>query len=125
MGRDVRKNATNANGGSGFGIALRTPCISQEFMEGPPLFQCPNLDRKTDEDVEREVQEAEEAATKLFAGFGRVSELKQMMIDKQLRVAKANCPWCEGKDTLILNCAINYNNHVHCKCTECEQGFME
>lgn len=124
-GRDVRTNARNANGGSSLGIALRLPCTAGTISGEPPLFDCPDLDRKTDEEIQLEQKKSEEDAEAFFNGFGRILEIKKKMIDQNLMITKTNCPWCGGKDTLSLSCAINSNKHMSGSCRACDKQFME
>lgn len=120
-GRDVRAWAVRCNGSS-LGIAKQLPCSDERDN---PLFQCPELDRKTAEEVEAERAAFSEYVDKIVAAMPKIFELKQKMVKRGLRIAKANCPWCDGKDTLRLNCNLDGNKHIAVKCSECDAGFIE
>lgn len=124
-GRNVREWAKRCNGGSNFGIGLRLPCSARNDDSENTLFQCPELDRKSDDEIAKSRAALKEKMNAIMSALPRINELKQKMIEKKLHVAKANCPWCEAKDKLILHCAIEVNNHVHVKCQECGEGFIE
>lgn len=121
QGRDIRGWAIRISG-TDFDIVNRVPCVND--VENP-LFSCPGLDRKTDEEREAEAQAFRAHANKIIAGLPRIKKLKQMMIERRLYRAKANCPWCTSKDTLRIICNINGNRHISVSCTECGEGFME
>lgn len=124
QGWDVRKWAVKCNGGSEHGIGLRLPCTKQ--TEGAkPLWDCPSLDRKTDEEVAQRRKEMDEHMSKFVAGLGKVEEMRKKMIANTLSSAVATCPWCGKKDALRVSCAIGVNNHMSAKCTDCEMGFIE
>lgn len=59
---------------------------------------------------------------KYAAGLPKVIDCKQKMVARQLRRAKANCPVCNGKDTLFLSLAPNrrdksgFHARWHCQC---------
>jgi hypothetical protein len=123
-GWDIRKWATKCNGDSPIGIGLRLPCTRQK-ADSNPLFDCPSLDRKTDEEVAAQRKEMDEHMTKFVAGLGKMEGMRQKMIAKSLSSAVATCPWCGEKDALRVSCAIGANNHMKAKCTSCEMGFIE
>lgn len=124
-GRNVREWVKRCNGGSSKGIGLRLPCSSLREDSEKPLFQCPDVDRKTDEEIAESRAALKERMNKIVVVLPVIEKLKNKMIKRKLHVAKANCPWCEAKDKLILNCAIEVNNHVRVKCQECGEGFIE
>lgn len=122
-GRNIRAWALRCNGGSNLGIGLRLPCTKQ-FGE-KPLFDCPDLDRRTDEEVE---QMRAEMRAKMDAIVGAMPELQSMkdkMIANNLATAKATCPWCEEKDALKIGVALGVNNHMRAHCSACGEGFIE
>lgn len=123
-GRDVRATATKCNGGSEFGIALRLPCTKQKDST-QPLFDCPDVDRHTDEEIAARKKAASDHIDKLIAVIPKLDQYKQKMIAKGLPAARATCPWCGEKGTLRLNVALKVNNHMHVHCTSCGEGLIE
>lgn len=123
QGWDVRKWARLGNGGSDSGIGLRLPCTKQSGKK--PLFDCPSLCRKTNEEVSAQRQRLSDSMARLASGISKVSEIREEMVQNQESYALKDCPWCGGKSSLEVKCAIGVNNHIHCKCSECGEGFME
>lgn len=124
MGRDIRKNAINANGGSSFGIGLRLPCTAP-MSDKPPLFDCPDQDRQTDDEVAEHKRKVRAEMDITIKGFSGLRKLKEKMVDRNLSVAKATCVWCEAKDALKLSCNIKGNKHLHVKCDGCGRSVIE
>jgi hypothetical protein len=122
-GWNVRKWARLGNGGSDHGIALRLPCTKQHGKK--PLFDCPSVCRKTDEEIAAQRQEMSAHMDKIIAAMGMLQKIKESMIERGEPQTKNDCPWCKSLGTLHVTCAIGYNNHVICKCSECGEGFME
>lgn len=125
VGRDVRAWAVRCNGGSEFGIGLRLPCTRQSDDAEPPLFDCPELDRKTDEEVEAERRAMSAHMDKIVSAMGSLYAMKRKMIANNLPTAKATCPWCGEKDALHLSVALSVNNHMWAQCSKCNEGFFE
>jgi len=123
-GRDVRAWARRCNGGSDFGIALRLPC-TKKISDETPLFDCPELDRKTDEEIEAERAALRVHMDRFVAGLSAINEMRRKMVAHKLSSAKATCPWCGVKDALQVGCAIGANNHMRAHCTSCGEGFIE
>lgn len=124
VGRDVRAWAVRCNGGSEFGIGLRLPCTKQT-REEKPLFDCPELDRKTQEEVEAARERMAARMDRFVSGLKSINMMKDRMVKGRHRTAKATCPWCKTKGALRLSCAIDVNNHVRAQCKECGEGFIE
>ena len=125
MGRDVRAWAVRCNGGSSLGIGLRLPCTKQAEGADKPLFDCPELDRKTQEEVDKERQALSERMNRLIKALPAVNSMKRKMIAHNLSSAVATCPWCGEKDALQIGVALGVNNHVRCSCKSCGEGFIE
>lgn len=123
LGWDVRKWAAKCNGGSEHGILKRLPCTAQTGEK--PLFDCPSVDRETDEEVEAQRLAMKEAVDKFVATMPKLDAMRKKMIANDLSSAKATCPWCDAKDALRVTCAIGYNNHLRASCVECGKGFIE
>lgn len=122
LGRDVRKWVTLVEGNT-HGIAFKLPCTKQG--EGiSPCFECPDVDRRTQEEVEQRRKEMDAFMDKAIAGLGALHKMKEKMIANKLQRAKATCPYCGEKDTMLCSVAPN-NNHFHAKCIKCEMGVME
>ncbi len=124
MGRDVRAWAIRCNGGTNFGIGLRLPC-TRKTSDEPPLFNCPELERRTDEEVKARRDEMRKHMAKIVSGMGELSKMKSKMISNGLRRAKATCPWCGEKDALRISVAIGVNNHMRAQCSNCKEGLIE
>ncbi len=125
MGRDVRAWAVRCNGGSNFGIGLRLPCTRQSDDAEPPLFDCPELDRKTDVEIEESRRAMIEHMDKIMSGMAALNEMKRKMIANNMPTAKATCPWCREKDALHLSVALSVNNHMRAHCEKCGEGLIE
>lgn len=124
-GWDVRKWAVKCNGGSELGIGLRLPCTKRAEGSGKPLFDCPDLDRKTNAEIAEQRAKMDAHMNKLVRSLPAIGKMKDKMIANNLSSAKATCPWCDEKDALKLSCALEVNNHVHARCASCGEGFME
>lgn len=122
-GRDVRAWAVRCNGGSNKGIGLRLPCTKPSGEA--PLFDCPELDRKTDAEVEAQRAEMREQMDRLIKVMPKLEQMRRKMIANDLRSAKATCPWCGEKNTLKVSVAIGINNHMRAQCSACKEGFIE
>lgn len=125
MGRDVRAWAVRCNGGSNHGIALRLPCTKQLADSEKPLFDCPGLDRKTQEEVDQQRAAISARMDKIVSAMPKINELKRRMIERGAATAKATCPWCDEKSALRLSVALGVNNHVRAQCKSCGEGFIE
>ena len=125
MGRDVRAWAVRCNGGSNVGIALRLPCTRQSADAEKPLFDCPELDRKTQEEVEAARAEMKAAMDKLIGAMAELNMLKQTMIETRQSNAVATCPWCKKEGALNVGVALSVNNHMRAHCSSCGEGFLE
>ncbi len=125
MGRDVHAWFARCNGGDTTGIALRIPCTRWHKDSEKPVFDCPDLDRKTQAEVDAERAAMDAHMDKFFKGLPEINKMRAKMIAKGLSAAKATCPWCGEKDALKLTCAIGFNNHVRAQCDACEMGFVE
>lgn len=120
IGHPIRKIVTAANG-SDLGIAFMFPC-----RPGPECkADCPSYDPKTDAERAEDRKRLDEAMDRFTERLPKIGAMKRKMVDNKLSRAKATCPWCEAKDTFILTCALSVNNHVHGRCSECGEGFME
>lgn len=125
MGRDVRAWAVRCNDGSSLGIALRLPCTRQSADAGKPLFDCPQLDRETQEEVDRKRADISARMDRLMTALPKLNEMKRKMIANGLASAVATCPWCDDKDALRVGVALGVNNHMRAACRSCGEGFME
>ena len=125
MGRDVRAWAVRANGGSTLGIALRLPCTRQREDSETPLFECPELDRKSQEEVDRQREAITARMDRLFAALPKLNAMKAKMIANNLASAVATCPWCDEKDALQIGVALGVNNHMRASCKSCGEGLIE
>lgn len=124
-GWDVRAWAVRCNGGSNHGIALRLPCTKQSEDAEAPLFDCPSLDRKTDDQIEAERKAISEHMDRFISAMPKLSKMKERMIKGQNATAKATCPWCDAKGQLRVSVALSVNNHMRAKCLSCDMGFIE
>ena len=124
-GRDVRAWAVRCNGGTELGIGLRLPCTNQSVDAEKPLFDCPELDRRTDEEVEQRRAEMRAVMDLLVKSMPKLNEMKEKMIAHQLPTAKATCPFCGEKDALSASVALDVNNHMRAQCSACGKGFIE
>ena len=124
-GRDVRAWAIRCNGGDNLGIGLRLPCTRRDPSAAAPLFDCPELDRRTDDEVAQREADARAAIALVLSAMPKLYEMKAKMIANGLSTAKATCPWCGEKDALRASVALGVNNHMHARCTKCNEGFME
>ena len=124
-GRDVRAWARRCNGGSDTGIALRLPCAKRHDDSEAPLFDCPELDRKTDEEVNAEREAMRHHMDRFIKALPKLMTMKRKMVKNDLSNAVATCPWCEEKDALRVAVALGVNNHMRAHCTACSEGFIE
>lgn len=124
VGRDIRAWVDRCDKGQHKAPMLEIPCIKQE-ADHTPLFDCPQLDRETDEEIQERREKSRKEMDFIFSKMNELNELKQKMIRNKLSRAKATCPWCNEKDALKLSVAIGYNNHMHAKCSKCDRGIME
>lgn len=95
------------------------------MTEETPLFDCPELDRKTDAEVEASRAKAREAMSRLVKAMPKLDAMRKKMIAHNLTTAKATCPFCGEKDALSVSLALGYNNHMSAKCSSCGEGFIE
>lgn len=123
-GHNIREWANRCNNDSNFGIALRLPCTRQRRGH-KHLFNCSDVDRKSDAEIDADREKLKAHADKIFDGMERLSELKAMMIQRGVSVAKAHCPWCGAKNKLDINCNIEGNEHIVAQCQKCGDGVIE
>lgn len=124
-GRNVRAWAVRCNGGSEHGIALRLPCTRQSKDAEKPLFDCPDICRKTDEEVEQSRAEMRKAMDRLIFALPRLNEIKEDMIKKNTPSRAVDCPFCDKADAMSVGVAIGVNNHMRAQCASCGEGFIE
>lgn len=124
-GRNVREWARRCNGGTDLGIGLRLPCTRQAEVAEKPLFDCPELDRETEEEREAKRAEVSAAMDRLIKALPKLNEMKRKMIANNLTSAVATCPWCGEKDALRVGVALGVNNHMRARCSSCDEGFIE
>lgn len=124
-GRDVRAWAVRCNGGSEFGIGLRLPCTRQREDSEKPLFDCPDIDRRTDTEVEEERAALQAQMGRLISAMPKLQAMKLKMVVHNLSSASATCPFCGEKDALSVSVAIGINNHMRAVCSSCKEGFIE
>lgn len=126
-GRDVRAWAIRCNGGANHGIALRLrlPCTRQAEDAEKPLFDCPELDRRTDEEVAARDAEMRAVIGRLIAALPGLKEIKSDMIEKGVSEAIADCPFCGRNASLRVSVATGVNNHMRAVCDDCGEGFIE
>lgn len=124
-GRNVRAWAMRCNGGTSSGILLRLPCTKQSVDAEKPLFDCPELDRRTDEEVEQRRAEMRAVMDRLVKAMSKLNAMKEKMIAHQLPTAKDTCPFCGEKDALSVSVALGVNNHMRAQCSSCGEGFIE
>lgn len=125
MGRNVRAWAKRCNGGSELGIGLRLPCTKQADDAEKPLFDCPELCRKTDAEIEESRAEMRAQMDRLVSNMAAFSAMKRKMIANDLATAKATCPMCGAKDAMRVSVALEVNNHMRAQCSACGEGFIE
>lgn len=125
MGRDVRAWAVRCNGGSSHGIGLRLPCTKQTAFAEKPLFDCPELCRKTDEEVTAERDKLRGRMDLLIGAMPKLQAMKRKMVANNLPTAVATCPFCGSKDSLGVAVALGVNNHMRAHCRDCGEGFIE
>ena len=124
-GRNVRKWATRCNGGSSAGIGLRLPCTKRASDAEKPLFDCPDLCRKSDEEIEKSRAKMRAQMDQMLAALPNLQAMKRKMIKNELASAVATCPFCGAKDALKVAVALGVNNHMRAQCSECQEGFIE
>lgn len=124
-GRDVRAWAIRCNGGSNHGIGLRLPCTRQSDDAEKPLFDCPELDRRTDAEVEESRAAARAQMDRLVAALPALNEVKERMISEQIEVDQITCPFCHSERSMQVSVALYINNHLRAVCSECGDGFIE
>lgn len=125
MGRNVREWGKRCNGGSSLGIGLRLPCTRQADDAGKPLFDCPELDRRTDQEVEASRVATLAKMDRLIASMSTINAIRVEMIEANTPERKTNCPFCGGADCLSVSVAIGINNHIRAACSACGEGFIE
>lgn len=123
LGRDPRAWVVRICG-TDRGLFYKVPCTKQS-EEHAPVFDCPGLDRKTQEEVDAERQRISERMDMIVKALPKVQEMKRKMVAKKLPTAVATCPWCGEKDALKIGVALGVNNHVRCHCSKCGEGFTE
>lgn len=119
-GRDIEAWVRRCGSPQGWGRML--PC--RKHAPEKPLFECPEVDRKTDAEVEAERQAMRDHMDRFVKGLPAIQGIKRKMIANGLAKATATCPWCGDKDTLTVTVA-DCNNHARAQCSSCEMGFME
>lgn len=124
MGRDVRAWAVRCNGGSERGILLRLPCTKQ-MNDETPLFDCPELDRKTDAEVEASRAKTREVMDRLVKAMPKLNEMRRKMIADNISKGTTDCPFCGEAGTLSVSVALGYNNHMKALCSSCKEGFLK
>ena len=123
LGRDPRAWVARICG-TDHGLFYKVPCTKQGD-EHKPVFDCPGVDRKTQEDVDADRAAMSARMDRFVKALPVINKMRDKMVKNRLPSARATCPWCEAKDALMVTCAIGVNNHIHCKCESCGEGFME
>lgn len=124
-GRNVRAWAVRCNGGSNHGIGLRLPCTRQSEDAETPLFDCPELDRRTNAEVEASRAATRAAMGRLVSAMSGLNQMKQRMIDGGQASSVEDCPFCAAEKTLQVSVALSVNNHMRAVCSSCGEGFIE
>ena len=124
-GRDVRAWAVRCNGGSDLGIASRLPCTRQSDDAEKPLFDCPELDRRTDQEVAEKDARMRAVMDRLIRALPGLQEIKADMIETSTPTAVERCPFCMAPNALHVSVALGVNNHMSAVCNECGEGFIE
>ena len=124
-GRNVRAWAARCNGGSSQGIGLQLPCTKRADDAEPPLFDCPELDRKTDAEIEKSRAAMRAQMDRLVKAMPKLSDIKKTMIAEGRDADLITCPFCGEEKSLSVNVAIGLNNHMRAVCSACGEGFIE
>ena len=124
-GRNVRAWAKRCNGGSDLGIGLRLPCTRQSTGAEKPLFDCPELDRRTDAEVQAERERMRLAMDRLVTALPALNEVKSNMLDRCEAHRTITCPMCGASSSMSVSVAIGGNNHMAAQCSRCGEGFIE
>lgn len=125
MGRNVRAWASRCNGGSNFGIGLRLPCTKQADDAEKPLFDCPELDRRTDEEVAAGRAKLRAQMNRLVSALSALCRIKDRMIADRIETDTIDCPFCAEGKAMRVSVAISVNNHMRAQCDACGEGFIE
>jgi predicted RNA-binding Zn-ribbon protein involved in translation (DUF1610 family) len=122
-GWDVRKWAVKCNGGSDLGIGLRLPCTKQSGEK--PLFDCPSVDRKTDEEIAEQRKAMSARMDRIVTALPKLNELKQELIRQGKSAGKFDCPFCGEAAAMNISVALGVNNHMRAQCGACGEGLIE
>ncbi|WP_162685487.1 hypothetical protein [Roseovarius amoyensis] len=120
-GRDIKAWVARCGRPSGWGLML--PCINNAPEK--PLFDCPEVDRKTDAEVEAERKEMDDHVNRFVSGMAGLQKIKDGMVSDGTSSMTTTCPWCDGENTLSVSIALGYNNHIRARCSSCEMGCLE
>ena len=120
-GRDIEAWVRRCGNPQGWGRML--PCTKNAPEK--PLFDCPELDRKTNEEVEAERREMSDSMDRFVKGLSALNKMKAKMIANRLPSAVATCPYCGKKDAMRVSVALGVNNHMRARCSACDMGFIE
>lgn len=121
IGHPIKKIVTAANGGSNFGIAYMLPC-----RPGPDRkAECPQYNPQTDAEVEADNQETRKAMDRFLAAGPAIANIRSTMVAGNIGRQIVDCPFCNHPRAFHVTCAVGYNNHLHGKCAECGEGFIE
>lgn len=119
-GRDIKAWVKRC--GNPQGWLRQIPCTGN--APDKPLFDCPELDRKTNEEVAARRKELSEHMDEIVKGLPALARIKRRMIAEGQSGATETCPWCEEK-ALNVTIALNYNNHADMTCSACGMGVRE
>lgn len=97
------------------------PCTAPE----KPLATCPDYDPKTEAEREAEKAAMSEHMDKVLVVMKEAGKWRDKMVANNLSRASVTCPSCGAKNAMKVSCAVGYNNHIHCRCSECDIGFIE
>lgn len=121
IGHPIRKIVIAANGGTNHGIAYKTPC-----RPGPErVAECPDYDAKTDDEIAAANERMRQHMDRFVKAMPILNAIRATMVDGKIARDVVDCPFCGTAKALHVSVAIGYNNHMHAKCKECGEGFME
>lgn len=123
--RHGEKWAIRCNGGSDLGIGLRLPCTRQSDNADKPLFDCPELDRRTDAEVQEKRHALRRQMNRLVLALPKLNGVRDRMIAARQETDEIDCPFCKAERAMSVSVALDVNNHMHAVCRECGEGFIE
>lgn len=122
-GHDPRNQIIEISG-SDVGLFYKIPCTKQS-SEHNPVFNCPDLDRKNQAEMDKSRAEISKRMDALVRALPVINKIRDRMVRDKLSRTTEDCPWCGEDGALDISCAIEVNQHIHCRCKACGEGFIE